>query len=128
MSITKFTLPFPPSVNSKYNMRGRKRVKSQKDKDWIDLANQWINKQNVLPFAGRCYLALELYHPDNRLRDAANYEKKTTDLLVSRCILPGDDRRYLKGVFTTWNDTPGDYIIVKIIPVDKWDCNFLDSL
>jgi len=128
MSIINFKLPFPPSVNSRYGVSKGRRFKSNRDKAWIELANQWINNQNIIPFKGRCYLALELCHPDNRPRDAANYEKKTTDLLVSREILPGDERRYLKGVFSYWNDKPGDYIIVKIIPVEKWDHNFLDSL
>ena len=128
----KFILPFPPSVNSKYKINRGKRWKSEKDKEWIKAATNAINEQNILPFSGRCYVFYELCHPDNRGRDASNYEKKTTDLLVNLNILAGDERRYIKGIFCYWNDKPGDYIIVRIIPVDKFDIlqiiNKLDSL
>ena len=66
-----------------------------------------------------------MYHPDGRIRDVANYEKKTTDLLTDVGILLGDDRRHIKGIFSYWNDKPGKYITVKIIPVDKLDLNIL---
>ena len=128
----KFILPFPPSVNSKYQINRGKRRKSDKDKEWIKAATDAINEQNILPFSGRCYIIYELCHPDNRPRDDENYLKKTTDLLVSLNIIAGDERRYKKGTFVYWNDKPGDYIIVRIIPVDKFDIseliNKLDSL
>lgn len=116
----QFILPFPQSANSKYNMHGKKRVKSQRDKEWIEKATTAINQQNVLPFVGRCYIIYELYHPDGRPRDAANYEKKVTDLLVSLKILAGDERRYVKGDFIYWNDKPGKQIIVRIISVEDF--------
>ena len=113
----KFILPFPPTVNSKYIINNGKRCKSQRDKDWIALATTAINQQNITPFIGRCWLIYELCHPDNRIRDDANYEKKVTDLLVSLKILAGDERRYKKGTVIYWNDTPGKYITVSIVPV-----------
>ena len=120
MSIVKIILPFPPSVNAKYNISRGRRVKSDDEKQWIKSATDAVNKQNIIPFIGRCYVAIELYYPDEYPRDAANYEKKVTDLLVSLKILKGDERRYIKGVFPYWNDEKGKYIIVKIIPVDEF--------
>jgi Holliday junction resolvase RusA-like endonuclease len=125
MSINKFILPFPPSVNARYNISRGKRVKSKSDKDWILQATNAINQQNVLPIVGRCFVFYELCHPDNRHRDAANYEKKVTDLLVSLNILAGDDRRYIKGTFPYWNDKQGDYITVSIVPVDMVDLSVI---
>lgn len=119
MSNIKFILPFPPSVDGKYNIRNNKRVKSQKDKEWDNLAIDAINKQNILPFSGRCWLIYELNHPDNYIRDAANYEKKTTDLLVKKGIIKGDERRYVKGVTTYWTDESGDTITVNIVSCDE---------
>jgi len=124
MSINKFIIPFPPSVNAKYNISRGKRVKSKTDLEWIKSATNAINQQNVVPFSGRAFIIYELCHPDNRHRDAANYEKKVTDLLVSLNIIAGDDRRYLKGVTSLWNDTKGDYITVKIMSVDSFDLNY----
>lgn len=122
MSI-EFTLPFPPSVNSKYRMSGRKRLKGKKELEWEQKATDSLNEQNIMPFQGRCYVIYELHHPDNRERDAANYEKKVTDLLVARNILTGDDRRYIKGIMTYWNDKKGKHIIIRIVPIDNFHCN-----
>ncbi len=121
----KFILPFPPSVNSKYNISRGKRTSSKKDKLWIDAATTAINQQNITPFMGRCYIFYELCHPDNRERDAANYEKKVTDLLTHLNIINGDDRRYIKGIFSYWNDKPGKYITVHIVPVGSLDLSFM---
>jgi Holliday junction resolvase RusA-like endonuclease len=121
----KFILPFPPSVNSKYNINRGKRVSSATDKAWIDKATTAINQQNVTPFVGRCYVIYELHHPDSRGRDAANYEKKVTDLLVSLKILADDDRRHIKGVFIYWNDKPGKQINVSIVPVADFQLSFM---
>jgi len=115
----KFILPFPPSVNSKYKINRGRRAKSKKDKDWIKAATDAINKQNILPFIGRCYVFYELYSPDGRSRDDENYLKKTTDLLVSLNIIAGDERRYKRGTLVFWNDLPGKHIVVRIRPIES---------
>lgn len=109
-----FLLPFPPSVNTPYSISRGKRVKSVKVKAWEKLASQSVNKQNIIPYIGRCIIIYGLHHPDNRARDAANYEKITTDFLVSKGVLKGDDRRFIQGIFSYWNDVPGDFINVWI--------------
>ncbi len=114
----KFLLPFPPSVNAAYQVSRGRRCKGVKVLLWEQQASHAINKQNVLPYTDRCTLVYELNHPDNRVRDAANYEKSTTDFLVAKGILQGDDRRHIKGVFSYWNDKPGKYITVSILPED----------
>jgi len=116
----KFILPFPPSVNASYGMSGMRRFKGKKTVAWEELASTSIQDQNLKFFSKRCYIFYELCHPDNRVRDAANYEKCTTDLLVSYGIISGDDRRAVKGIFSYWNDKPGKHIIVRIIPVDEY--------
>lgn len=112
----KFILPFPPSVNSAYKMSRGKRCKSEKVLAWEKEARNWLNLQNILPVLERCYIVYDLHHPDNRARDAANYEKHTTDFLVTNGILHGDERRYIKGILTQWTDISKDYISVTIYP------------
>lgn len=114
--IMRFILPFPPSVNAPYKMERGRRTKGNKVIAWEKLAGEAINKQNIMPFVGRCIIEYELFHPDNRIRDAANYEKIVTDFLVSKNILNGDDRRYIKGINIFWNDKPGENILINIIP------------
>lgn len=110
----KFILPFPPSVNSAYKMSRGKRCKSDKVKNWEARAREALNRQNILPVTERCFIIYHLYHPDNRARDAANYEKYTTDFLVANGVLQGDERRYIKGVMSCWKDQEGDGIDITI--------------
>ena len=112
----KFILPFPPSVNAAYKMNRGKRSKGAKVIAWEKKASDALNQQNILPYVGRCVIIYELCHPDNRTRDAANYEKSTTDFLVAKGILPGDDRRHIKGILSIWNDIKGDFITIHIRP------------
>jgi len=111
----KFILPFPPSVNSAYgvNKKGR-RFKSAKVKAWEVVARTALNMQNVQPASGRVLLEYSLDTPDNYNRDAANYEKYLTDLLVSHGVLKDDSARHVRGIFTYWNDTPGKSVHVTI--------------
>ncbi len=117
-----FILPFPPSVNTKYNISRGKRCKSEKVKNWIAKATDCLNQQNILPVTYRCFIVYELSHPDNKQRDAANYEKYTTDFLVEQGVLRGDDRKYIKGILTQWLDIPGDYIKIQIIDEKDLAC------
>lgn len=117
----QFILPFPPSVNASYKVSRGRRTKGNKVKEWEEKAKTAINQQNILPYIGRCIIHYELNHPDNYIRDAANYEKIVTDLLVSIGILKGDDRRYIKGIYAYWSDIPGDYITIKIININDGD-------
>jgi len=121
----KFILPFPPSVNSKYKMSRGTRSKGEKVLAWEKKARQALNKQNILPVAARCFIIYNLNHPDARERDAANYEKHTTDFLVANGVLLGDQRRYIKGILTQWTDESRDYITVNIYPCDTGKFDFI---
>ena len=111
----KFILPFPPSVNIKYGInKNGKRYKSEKVKAWERAAREALNSQNILPIHGRVIIRYTLDTPDNMERDCGNYEKFTTDFLVSQGILKGDSRRYVKRISSGWNDTPGKAIHVLI--------------
>lgn len=117
----QFTLPFPPSCNTLFPSAGKRRVKSKKYLDWINKASAAMNNQNVTPLSKRCLAVYDLYVPDNRERDAANYEKALTDFLVSRGIICDDNRRHLKGVFVKWLDTKGDKVDVRLYHEDELD-------
>lgn len=110
----KFTLPFPPSVNTSYQINRGKRVKGKKVLEWESLASIALNKQNILPVQERCIIIYSLSTPDNRIRDCGNYEKTLTDFLVSKGILKDDNRRYIKGILIQWNDKPGKIVDIYI--------------
>lgn len=105
----QITLPMPPSVNTLYPTRGERRVKSRAYKTWIDTA-WWYLRGTYGPqpkLKGRYRLHYLLPLKDKRARDASNYEKAITDLLVSMEILQGDDWRYVKAITCEWAE-PGE--------------------
>jgi len=131
----EFFLPFPPSVNSAYNIRNVKdkktgkikviRSKSLKVRKWIESAKKAIDRQMIFQQMNeRCVVVYELNHPDLRARDAANYEKYTTDFLVQAGILREDNRQYIKGIYSFWNDEKGSAVKVTIIPVGDFKMSY----
>ncbi len=119
MILTKFYLPFPPSVNQLYPTAGKMRVKSAEYKAWIIKANEALNKQIIPAVTERCILTYNFNHPDGRIRDAENYAKGITDLLVNRGIIQEDCRRYVKGTCCYWNDIAGKLVEVVIESVEN---------
>ena len=121
----EFILPFPPSTNAKYGMRGKKRVKGKDVLDWIDKAHAALDKQNLIQVMNeRCVLIYELFVPDGYNRDDENYIKYTTDFLVTRGIINDDSRRFKKGTYVFWNDKPGKYIKVSIVPANSFNATY----
>lgn len=131
----EFFLPFPPSVNSAYNIRnvrckktGKTKVvrsKSLKVRRWIESCKKAIDRQMIFQQMNeRCVVIYELNHPDLRGRDAANYEKYTTDFLVQAGILREDNRQYIKGIYSFWNDIKGDAVKVSVVPVDDFKVSY----
>jgi len=131
----EFFLPFPPSVNTEYNIRRVKdkktgkikivRSKSLKVKKWIESCKKAIDQQMIFQQMNeRCVVIYELNHPDLRKRDAANYEKYTTDFLVQAGILREDNRQHIKGIYSFWNDTKGDAVKVTIVPINDFKVSY----
>lgn len=73
-----------------------------------------LNKQIIPTITERCSIVYSLNHPDNRARDAENYPKAMTDLLVNRGTIQDDCRKYLKRTVAEWNDAPGNLVFVTI--------------
>lgn len=91
--IFEIDLPFPPSVNTAYSNAAKGRIKSKKYKTWEKEAHLMLllSKRPKSPFKGNLAIIHSLYIPDKRLRDCANYEKVSTDILVSSGIIYDDN-------------------------------------
>ena len=112
-------LPFPPSVNSLYtNQRGgKKRVKSTKYNQWCVFAKECLKKQNTVKFTGKTIVMIGLPKPDNRVRDAQNYMKAITDLLVDFGILQDDALIQFDSAY--WLNQQGLEVIVDVFSVQS---------
>jgi crossover junction endodeoxyribonuclease RusA len=90
----KFSLPFPPSVNSCFQGgSGQRRFKSRKYKDWEREA--MLVSKNVEKFDEPVRISYLFFLPDRRVRDLSNYLKVTEDLIVTRGIIPDDDHNWI---------------------------------
>ena len=90
-----FSLPLPPSVNSAYGGgSGQQRYKTRKAKDWHIEA--MLKSRLIEKIKGEVNVSYTFYFPSKHPRDLANYEKLTTDLLVDRGIIEGDDWKIIK--------------------------------
>lgn len=98
------TLPFPISVNAMYADGKIRRVKSQRYADWTIEAGWELKRQRVIPVRGPVAITYELQEGhDNRRRDAFNFEKGVTDLLVEHGIIEADHDLILREGRIAWN-------------------------
>jgi len=108
-----FRVPLPPSVNALYrNVPGRGRAKSPKYSAWIKSAGWEVISQRPAKLSGLYSVKYSLCRPDNRRRDAENYIKALSDLLVRLQIVEDDSR----AVSTTvaWDGTEVGFAVVTI--------------
>lgn len=97
-----FKLPYPPSVNHYWGIRGKKRFVAPTGTKFHLAARAFIMNQRVPMFKGRVALCMIAYPPDGHRRDADNLLKATIDTLVFSRVIQGDDSRFVRKVSIEW--------------------------
>lgn len=118
----ELSLPLPPSVNTAYsNVPGRGRVKTKQYREWQNLSEALVLQQSVSPVLGQVGVCYQMSVPDKRVRDCANYEKLSSDLLV-RCGIIEDDCNIRINV-QQWADwlPKGNMMKISIFSLDDFD-------
>jgi len=109
-----FTLPYPPSVNGLFASGKTRRFKSQKYCDWLLEAGFRLAQQKPTKIKGQVHLHYVLQEKDDKIRrDLANFEKATTDLLVSHGIIEADDCRIVREITMKWGLVEGIEVTIK---------------
>ena len=113
----KIEVPLPPSVNNAYLNARKGRVQSQKTKKWYSIAKNSIffsrSKYGDPRAISPPYLIVyELYRPDKRIRDCANYEKLLSDLLVKYEVITDDSDIACNVQF--WSEGEGEGVVGRI--------------
>ena len=67
-----------------------------------------MRAQHVGVMADPAAIEIVLTPPDNRPRDADNYNKAIIDLAVSLGVLAGDSSQHVRSVTARWADEPGE--------------------
>lgn len=102
--MTVITLPFPVSVNGLFASGKTRRFKSQKYCDWLLEAGWMLASQKPPKIKGQVELHYVLQEKNDRIRrDLMNFEKCTTDLLVSHGIIEADDCRIVREITMKWS-------------------------
>jgi crossover junction endodeoxyribonuclease RusA len=105
-------LPFPVSVNALYcNKAGKGRVKSQRYREWSNVAGWQLKAQKPGKITGRYALTILLEQKDGRRRDIGNLEKSVSDLLVEHGVV--EDDALAASIFLAWADVNGCQVIVR---------------
>jgi crossover junction endodeoxyribonuclease RusA len=97
------TLPFPPSTNALWRHGGKgKGYRSARYVQWSRVAGLDLNIQKPGCIEGPYKLRLVLGKPDDRRRDADNFVKAVSDLLVEHRVI--DDDSKATEISVTWSD------------------------
>jgi len=98
MIIHKFTLPFPPSVNSLFGGGSKqKRFPSKKYKEWL----RSCPELESLRLSNEVAIEYTFAFPDKRVRDGQNYLKAVTDYLTKQGVIQDDNWKIV--VSEIWN-------------------------
>lgn len=92
MNAQSVWLPFPPSVNTLFatSRDGRRRFPSKGYRRWKAAAGALLMASRLRPTPGTYHLEIKLRAPDRRARDADNYIKAVSDLIVSHALVADD--------------------------------------
>lgn len=83
-------LPVPPSTNNLFATAGRRRIKSQRYRDWLEEAGFYLMQQTFKQGEIEGAYEMRLRVPLKCRADVTNLFKAPEDLLVSIGVLPDD--------------------------------------
>lgn len=96
-------LPFPPSMNALWKKGRTGMYRSPRYMSWIRDAGCQLELQKPGCIAGNYVIAVQLERKDNRRRDADNFLKAVSDLLVMHGVLTDD--ALAEAVMAMWSPT-----------------------
>jgi crossover junction endodeoxyribonuclease RusA len=121
-NMTAVTLPMPPSTNSLfYNKAGKGRKKTERYRAWRNEAGWELVRQRPPRTSGPVFVEIRLPDLPGRAVDADNAAKAIFDLLVSHCVIDGDDKRILRGFIVQW-ERGRDQVYIEIWGISAGDC------
>ncbi len=117
MTVLRYTLPFPPSVNNLFVNKGNRRIVSPGYAKWRTEAGEEISAQRARQaknVKGNVSVAIYAVRPDKRRRDIDNLCKAILDLLVSMHVI--DDDSAIQRLTVEWSDAASFECMVLVQP------------
>lgn len=88
----EFELPYPPTVNTYYRHVGPRVLISRDGRRYHERVAAIVRTNPVQKLTGKVELTIELYPPDNRVRDADNCIKPVQDSLQNAGVFLNDSQ------------------------------------
>lgn len=111
----KLDLPMPPSVNALWRKGRSGMYRSPSYMTWINAAGTLLNTQRPGRIEGDYVLVLKLQRKNDRKRDADNFLKAVSDLLVLHGVVADDS--LAQAVTAMWSPgVVGCQVVVTAIP------------
>ena len=86
------TLPFPPSLNHLYGMRGSQKYMKPEGRAYKQAVADIVSDVGVQTIEGRVAVFVRAFMPDKRRRDIMNLEKILSDSLTSAGVWLDDSQ------------------------------------
>lgn len=106
-------LPFPPSLNHYYRHLGHVTLISRRGRAYRDAVVALLAVQGIKPLSGALDLAVELFPPDRRKRDADNFHKCLSDALQHAGVFH-DDSQVVRLEISKHEPVKGGKVVVHI--------------
>lgn len=85
-------LPFPPSLNHYYRHLGHVTLISRRGRAYREAVVALLAARGIKPLGGPLDVAVELFPPDRRKRDADNFHKCLSDALQHAGVFQDDSQ------------------------------------
>lgn len=110
-------LPWPPTANTMFGLKGHMRFVSSKYKAWKDLALTHLASQRPTKMDGCVAVTIKLTPPTKRQWDIDNRVKPIIDILVTYRLIEDDNASVIKRITVecSYDNRPGANITVEAI-------------
>lgn len=98
---TVATLPWPPSVNHYWQVRGKRRFLSRRASSWR-YESVTILRGLGTRYSGPVEITISFSPPDRRRRDLDNHTKGVLDALIHAGVIPDDSAQVVKRLVLEW--------------------------
>jgi Holliday junction resolvase RusA-like endonuclease len=112
-------LPWPPSLNHYYKHVGNKVLISKEGRQYREVVVNRIKAAGIKMITGRVEVAIQLYPPDRRRRDADNSLKCLLDAFTAGGIYEDDSQIYFLSIEKLEPMPPDGLAVVKVFNYEQ---------
>lgn len=125
---SEFWLPWPPTANTMFGLKGYRRFPSKKYLEWRDDADEAVNQQRPDKIPGPVSIWIALLAPSKRKWDLDNRVKPIIDFCVGRGLIEDDHTEIVRAIHVSIGQQVGAEITVRGLTPNGTEVDELRSL